>query len=71
MVLLKTISSKKTWHGVLRNRRKDGEYYYVNITIMPILDEDNEIIEYIAIRHEITDLIHNSVELEKSLREDF
>lgn len=69
--LWKTISSKKTWHGVLRNRRKDGEYYYVNITIMPILDEDNEIIEYIAIRHEITDLIHKSVELEKSLREDF
>jgi PAS domain S-box-containing protein/diguanylate cyclase (GGDEF)-like protein len=69
--LWQTISNKKTWHGVLRNKRKDGEFYYVNITIMPILDEDNEIIEYIAIRHEITDLIHKSVELEKSLREDF
>ncbi len=69
--LWETISNKKTWHGVLRNKRKDGEFYYVNITIMPILDEDNEIIEYIAIRHEITDLIHKSVELEKSLREDF
>lgn len=69
--LWETISNKKTWHGVLKNRRKDGEFYYVNITIKPILDEDNEIIEYIAIRHEITDLIHKSVELEKSLREDF
>jgi len=60
--LWETISNKKTWHGVLKNRRKDGEFYYVNITIKPILDEDNEIIEYIAIRHEITDLIHKSVE---------
>ncbi len=69
--LWETISNKKTWQGLLRNRRKDGEYYYVNITIRPILDENNEIIEYIAIRHEITDLIHKSIELEKSLREDF
>lgn len=69
--LWETISNKKTWRGFLRNRRKDGEFYYVNITIRPILDEDNEIIEYIAIRHEITDLIHKSIELEKSLREDF
>ncbi|BAK73871.1 GGDEF domain-containing phosphodiesterase [Arcobacter sp. L] len=69
--LWETISSKNTWHGVLKNRRKDGEFYYVNIIIKPILDENNEIIEYIAIRHEITDLIHKSEELEKSLREDF
>ena len=37
---------------------------------MPILDENNEIIEYIAIRHEITELVHKSKELEKNLRED-
>lgn len=69
--LWETIKNKKTWHGVLKNKRKDGEFYYVNITIKPILDENNEIIEYIAIRHEITDLIHKSEELEKNLREDF
>ena len=68
--LWQTIKNKKTWHGVLKNKRKDGEFYYVNITIKPILDENNEIFEYIAIRHEITDLVHKSEELEKSLRED-
>ena len=68
--LWETIQSKKTWHGVLKNRRKDGRFYYVNITIKPILDENDEIIEYIAIRHEITDLIHKTEELEKNLRED-
>ena len=68
--LWKTIQNKKTWHGVLKNKRKDGEFYYVNISIKPILDENKNIIEYIAIRHEITDLIHKTEELEKNLRED-
>ena len=68
--LWQTIKSKETWHGVLKNRRKDGEFYYVNITIKPILDENENIIEYIAIRHEITDLVHKTEELEKTLRED-
>lgn len=69
--LWQTIKSKKTWHGVLKNKRKDGQFYYVNITIKPILNEKNEIIEYIAIRHEITDLVLKSDELEKNLMEDF
>lgn len=68
--LWKTIQNKETWHGVLKNRRKDGQFYYVNITIKPILDDNDEIIEYIAIRHEITDLIHKTEELERILRED-
>ena len=68
--LWETIRSKKVWHGVLKNKKKNGEFYYVNSTIMPILDENNEIFEYIAIRHEITELIHKSNELEKNLRED-
>ena len=68
--LWKTIQNKETWHGVLKNRRKDGQFYYVNITIKPILDDNDEIIEYIAIRHEITDLIHKTEELERILRDD-
>ena len=69
--LWQTIQTKKTWHGVLKNKRKNGEFYFVNIIIKPILDENNEVLEYIAIRHEITDLIHKTEELEKMLKEDF
>jgi PAS domain S-box-containing protein len=36
--LWSTISSKKVWHGQLKNRSKDGSSYYVNSTIVPILD---------------------------------
>jgi len=52
--LWKTIRSKKVWKGVIKNRAKDGSSYTVSVTIMPILNEKEEIVEYIAIRQDIT-----------------
>jgi len=52
----KTITSKKQWRGVFKNRAKDGSTYIVDALILPILDINNEIIEYIAIRHDVTEL---------------
>ncbi|MCT7632051.1 bifunctional diguanylate cyclase/phosphodiesterase [Aliarcobacter butzleri] len=69
--LWETIKNKKVWYGVLKNRKKNGEFYWVNINIRPILDEKNEIIEYIAIHHEITDLILKTEELKRNLGLDF
>lgn len=54
--LWKTIKSKKIWKGEIKNRKKDGGFYYVHATIVPILDENNEIVEFIAIRQDLTDL---------------
>jgi len=56
-ILWLTIQSGKTWQGILRNKKKDGGYYDVDIAIMPIRDSNNNIIEYLAIRHEITELL--------------
>ena len=56
-ILWLTIQAKKVWKGILRNRKKDGGYYDVDIAIMPIINQENEIIEYLAIRHEITELM--------------
>jgi PAS domain S-box-containing protein len=55
--LWETIQSKKSWNGVVTNRRKDGTKYTVEASIFPILNENQEIIEYISIRHDITELI--------------
>lgn len=50
---------KKAWKGVLRNRAKDGSSYYVDMLIQPILDLDGNILEYIAMRHDITTIMNS------------
>ncbi len=57
------ITSKMEWRGKLKNIAKDGTGYYVDALISPILDDDGNIIEYIALRNEITDLIQPKKQL--------
>ena len=47
---------KKSWQGRLRNITKQGNEYFVDIIIKPILDLDGNIIEYISLSNDITDL---------------
>ncbi len=68
--LWNTLLSKKVWHGTLKNRRKDKSTYWVDATISPILNKDNEIVEFIAIRHNITKLMQHQDELTKLLYRD-
>ncbi len=60
--LWETLKQKKAWSGVVENRKKNGDSYFVQATIMPILDENNETVEYIAIRQDITELKRFQVE---------
>ena len=63
-----TIQSKKSWHGEIPNLSKDGKPYYVAANIFPLLDKDNEIIEYIAIRSDITQRVEAEQKLVKEHR---
>ncbi len=65
-----TIQTGKVWSGKVKNRKKDGGYYWVDANISPIYDEDGNIKEYIAIRYLVTHYV-NDEETIKLIHETF
>ena len=59
--LWETISGGKTWEGRFINKKKDGELYTEEATISPVRNEAGEIVNYVAVKHDITEnlRIHN------------
>ncbi len=53
--LWQTIGLGKIWRGEIKNKARDGSYYWVDTVISPIFNEKNEITEFLSIRNIITD----------------
>lgn len=65
-----TILQGKEWNGIVKNLRKDGKYYWVDATITPIKDENNDIIGFISARRKVSDDVKKEYEkIYKEMRE--
>ncbi|CAA6822544.1 MAG: Unknown protein [uncultured Sulfurovum sp.] len=64
--LWQTLHQNKIWRGQIRNRMKQGGSYYVYATIFPLVDNSGNVLEYIAVRNDIT----KRVEAERRLKKE-
>lgn len=63
----RTIQNKQNWKGIIKNRAKDGSEYYVRSNIFPLVDTNDEIVEYVSLRDDITEEMQRKNYLEGSL----
>ena len=63
--LWKTLKSGKTWKGIVKNRTKDGGYYWVNATAFPSRNSDGTV-RYVSVRVKPT---KEEIEIAKKLYE--
>lgn len=64
----RTIASGNIWRAEVKNKAKDGSYYWVDTFIMPFIDSNGHIHEYLSIRNDITERKQTALALEHSLK---
>jgi len=51
-----TIQRGRIWHGMLENRAKNGDSYFVKNLISPIMDENGKVLEYLGLREDVSEI---------------
>ena len=64
-----TITAGNVWHGVFKNKRKDGTFFDEQATIFPIKDDGGTIVNYAAVKRDVTkeNLLENQLQLSQRM----
>ncbi len=62
----RTISNGNIWRGQVRNKAKDGSFYWVDAVIAPVMGENGKPVEYLSIRFDITEIKNAEAALAES-----
>jgi diguanylate cyclase (GGDEF)-like protein/PAS domain S-box-containing protein len=65
----KNITNGQPWHGELINKRKNGELYWEDSQICPVIDADGKPTHYIAVKTDITERVRNAEKFTILMRE--
>lgn len=50
-----TVLDGKVWHGEIINKKKNGDLFYEEMTITPVLSEEEKIVQFVAIKNDISE----------------
>lgn len=67
--LWRQISEGKVWHGEILNKRKDGVIYHEEMIVTPVVDKDQAITHFIAVKQDITERKQAEDALQQALTE--
>lgn len=68
--LWSTINKKEIWTGVLQNRKSNGESFFAHTTIIPILGIHDEIVEFLSMRLDVSELLSGRIIFQSSYKID-
>ncbi len=65
-----TLAAGKTWQGRLVNKRKDGTLYTEDALISPVCDAGGTVVNYVAVKRDVTEELRLSAQLQQSQKMD-
>lgn len=63
-----TILSGDVWHGEFCNRKKNGEIYWESASISPVLNEQGQLTNFVAVKEDITKIREDKIRIEEAYK---